>query len=65
MEDIVKELTQAQVDNTHHSPLIYQASHITIEVYQGGQAWLPPGEAMLTTPDDFWILTGPRNGFQD
>ena len=55
MEDSVKGLTEEQVDNIH-SPLVYQASHFIVEVYQVGQARIPFGEAMLTTPDDFLVL---------
>lgn len=55
-----------QVDNIRFFPLIYQASHFIIEVYEVGQAWVSYGEAMLTTPDDFLVLIVPENDrFQD
>jgi len=67
MGDSVKGPTVVQVDNSHCSPLICQASHFIIEIYQVGQARLPIGEAMLTTstPDDLLVLNAPENGFQD
>ncbi|GAB0181629.1 hypothetical protein GRJ2_000628200 [Grus japonensis] len=34
----IKGLTEMQVDNIHCSPLIYQASHFVVEVYQAGEA---------------------------
>ena len=56
MQDSVKGLTDVRVDNIHCSCLVYQASHLTAEVYQAGQAWVPLGEAMLTISDDFLVI---------
>jgi len=56
MRNNIKSLAVVQVVNIHCSPLIYQASHFIIEGYQVGQVWLPFGEDMLTTPDDFLVL---------
>ena len=63
--DSVKGPAEVQVDNIHCSPLVYQASHFIVEVYQVGQARIPFGEAMLTTPDKFLLLNAPGYGFQD
>ena len=59
MGDHTKGLTELQVDAIHCSSLIHWASHFIVEV-QVGQAWLPLGEAMLTTPDDFLVLHVPE-----
>lgn len=46
----VKILTDVQVDTTHSSPLIYQASHFLIQVCQVSQAWL-----LIMKP--YWLVT--------
>jgi len=38
--DSVESLTEVKADNTHSSPLIYQASHLITQGYQLGQARL-------------------------
>ena len=44
MGDGAKDYTEVQVNNIHCSPLIYQASHFMVWVYQAGQAWVPLGD---------------------
>jgi len=56
MGDSVKSLAEVEVDDIHSSPLIYPASHATVESYQIGQARFPLGESMLTTPDNLLFL---------
>lgn len=65
MGDIVKGLTEVQVDNICSTFLICQVTHVIVELYQVGQAGLPLGEAMLTTSDYFLVPNVPRNGFQN
>lgn len=55
----LKEICEIQADNIHCSPLIHQASHSIIKVYQVDQACLPFGESMLTTTDYFLVLYVP------
>lgn len=62
-ETSVKGLTEVKAENIQCFPLIYQTSHLITNIYQVGQAWLPIGEAMITT-DDFPVLKVPGNGFQ-
>jgi len=54
--DSVKSLAEVKVENIHCSPLIYPASHATIEGYQMAQASFPLGEFMLTTPHNLFFL---------
>lgn len=56
MGDSVKNLTEVQADNTHGSPIMYQASNFIIEVNHVGQARLLLGESMLTSPYDFLVF---------
>ena len=56
--DSVKDPTEVQVDNIYWFPLIYQASRFTV-VCQIGQAWLPTGEAILTTLADSFVVHVP------
>lgn len=65
MGDIIKGLTEVQADKTLCPPLIQELSQFTPDFYQVGQAWLPLGDAVLTTPNDFVTLTVPGDGFQD
>lgn len=52
------------VDNIHCPSLICQAGHFITEVHQFGQIWVPLGESMPITSDDFLVLHVPRSGFQ-
>lgn len=61
MEDSVKGLLQAQVDNVHFS-LICQVSLFITKGGQVGQGEFPLGEAMLTPPNDFLV---PGNGSEE
>lgn len=63
MEDSTEGLPEVWVGNIHCSPLVYQASHSIMEVYQVGKAQLPLGEAMLTTTDHHHLVYVPENGF--
>lgn len=45
--DIVKSLTEVQVDSIYPSPLIYEDSDFIVDGYHVGRVLLPFGESML------------------
>ena len=73
MEDSVKCLAEIKADYVHCSLNIHSASDdiidviYVIEVTLGsiGQVQLPPGEPMLTTPDNLLLFQLPGDGIQN
>lgn len=61
----IKSLIEVKIDNTCYSPPIHQPSHLVLEGYQVGQAWLPFYKSVFNILNHILVLNVFGNAIQE